>query len=291
MRNIRAAVVGLGHWGPTVAKNLQASAAFELVGVCDLDAARLGAAGTSFPAARPFTSDEAMLREVRPDLLVVCTPAATHASIVRRALEGGVDVLCEKPLATTLADAAELVSLAHRRERRLFVNHMCSGTARVQRLRERHARGELGELVHVEAVRIADGRVQPDVDVLWDLAPHDLSIVQLVLGKEARAVQASGRREAADLHVWFDGGATAHLQVSWVAPAKARRMTFQGAADSVVHEGDDPEALAAELDEIARAMRGDTARASTGEHGVAIVRVLEAARTSLREDGARVPVP
>jgi predicted dehydrogenase len=284
VRKIKAAVVGLGHWGPTLARNLAASADFALDGVCDRDPARLA----PFASLKTFTAAGAMLRALEPELVAVCTPVSTHFAIVKELLEGGADVLCEKPLAASAKEAADLVELAHRCGRRLFVNHMCANAPAVKRLRETYVRGELGELRHVEAVRMNRGRVQSDIDVVGDLAPHDLAIIEAISGRSIEAVTARGSAHAAQVDLEYAGGLTACLQLSWISPVKVRRMDLRGSTSSVVYEEAGSDALAAELVEVARAIRGEPAEVSTGEAGLAMLRVLEAGRMSLRRDGARV---
>lgn len=279
MSPIRAAVVGLGHWGPTLLANLRASADFDVVGTCDRD-----------PGRADFADVDAMMRAVAPELVCIATPVTSHHAVALRALAGGAHVFCEKPLAASAREAEEVVTVARERGLRLFVNEMCAGTRAVRRLRDAHARGALGTLLHVESERLNVGRVQPDVDVVWDLAPHDLAILRRVLGRKVASVEAQGRREDAVLRLSFEGGATANLRFSWVAPEKVRRMTFVGTESSVVHEEHEPNALATELAEIARALRGEPAHVATGEAALETVRVLEASRLSLANDGARVVV-
>lgn len=243
MSRIKAAVVGLGYWGPNLARNLQASADYELVGLCDLDEQRVQRVGASYPWAKTFTSLAQMMSEVKPELVAVCTPVASHASLVTTALEGGAHVLCEKPLAASVAEAEAMVTLAQKRERKLFVDHTFVYTGAVRWIRDTYFKGSLGEMLYVDSVRINLGLFQPDVDVIWDLAPHDLSIVQHVVGKKIVSVQASGTshnprgtNDVAYLDLRFEGGVTAHLHLSWLSPVKVRRMIFAGTKSSIIYD-------------------------------------------------------
>ena len=243
MSHFRAAVVGLGYWGPNLARNFQVSDDYELVGLCDLDQKRVDRVGSNYPWAKRFTEYEAMLREVKPDIVAVCTPVASHAVLVKGALEAGAHVLCEKPLAAGVAEAEELVTLAQKRERRLFVDHTFAYTGAVRYIADHYKSGSLGELFYVDSVRINLGLFQPDVDVIWDLAPHDLSILTHVVGKKVVSVQATGSShnprgfvDVAYLDVRFDGGATAHLHLSWLSPVKVRRMIFAGTQSSIIYD-------------------------------------------------------
>jgi predicted dehydrogenase len=339
LSRLRAAVAGLGYWGPNLARNFQSGDDWELVGLCDTSQARVDKVGAIYPWAKRYASPEAMMREAKPDVVAVCTPVASHAALVRTALEGGAHVLCEKPLAATVGEAEEIVALAARRGRRLFVDHTFQYNGAVRYLRQHYAGGRLGELFYVDSVRINLGLFQPDVDVIWDLAPHDLSILGYVLGQKPVSVVATGSShnprgfaDVAYLDVRYDSGQNAHLHLSWLSPVKVRRMIFSGTKTSVIYDDleaaekikvydhgvsfdvsdletraqvlvnyrrgdmlapalDNKEALAVELREIAAALRGEAApNVATGEDGLVIVRVLDAAQRSLQQDGARVAV-
>jgi len=240
---IKAAVVGLGYWGPNLARNFQASDDYELVGLCDLDGKRVERVGANYPWAKGFTAVDKMLAEAKPEVVAVCTPVASHAGLVKAALEAGAHVLCEKPLAASVAEAEEIVALAQKRERRLFVDHTFVYTGAVRWIRDTYHKGALGEMLYIDSVRINLGLFQPDVDVIWDLAPHDLSIVQHIVGKKIVSVQASGTshnprgtNDVAYLDLRFEGGVTAHLHLSWLSPVKVRRMIFAGTKSSIIYD-------------------------------------------------------
>lgn len=336
MSRIRAAVIGLGYWGPNLARNFQVSDDFELVAVCERAEARLAKVGGNFPSAKRFSDVAAMLKEAKPELVAVATPVGTHRALVLAALEAGCDVLCEKPLADSVKDAAELVETAARLGRKLFVDHTFVYTGAVRALRRMYESGRLGDLFYVDSVRINLGLFQPDVDVIWDLAPHDLSIINHVIQRKAISVRAHGSshnpRDIADvayLSVEYEGGLTAHMHLSWLSPVKVRRMIFSGTKSSAIYDDleasekikvydhgvsfdvadletrsqvqvnyrrgdmhapaiDNLEALSVETREIARAMRGGALPDAMDEHGLAIVRVLEAATKSLANDGNRI---
>lgn len=243
MSKIRAAVVGLGYWGPNLARNFQASSDFELVGLCDRDPTRVEKIRAGYPWTKPFTSTAALLHEARPEIVAICTPVGAHYPIVKEALEAGAHVLCEKPLASSVKESEELVALAQKRERRLFVDHTFTYTGAVRLIRDLYAKGQLGELFYIDSVRINLGLFQPDVDVIWDLAPHDLSIVQYVVGRKVESVQAMGSAhnphgfaDVAYLDLRFVGGIAAHLHLSWLSPVKVRRMIFSGTSSSIIYD-------------------------------------------------------
>jgi predicted dehydrogenase len=336
MSRIKAAVVGLGYWGPNLARNFQASNDFELVGLCDPIQPRLDKVGEGYPWAKRFTGLAEMLEKAKPELVAVATPVGSHHGLVKPALEAGCHVLCEKPLASTVAEATEMVETAARLDRRLFVDHTFTYTGAVRAIRDLYAQKKLGDLFYVDSVRINLGLFQPDVDVVWDLAPHDLSILNYVVGRKVRSVSAHGTShnprglaDVAYLTVEYDGGLSAYMHLSWLSPVKVRRMIFSCTSSSLIYDDleasekiriydhgvsfevsdletrkqvlvnyrrgdmrapaiDNKEALGVEAREIAAALRGGPLPPGTGEAGLDVVRVLEAAGKSLAAGGARV---
>ena len=243
MGRIKAAVVGLGYWGPSLARNFQVNGDYELVGLCDIDQQRIDKVGASYPWTKGFTSAEELMKTVKPEIVAVCTPVATHATLTKVALDGGAHVLCEKPLASTTAEAEELLELARKRERRLFVDHTFQYTGAVRSIRDLYTTGKLGDLFYIDSVRINLGLFQPDVDVIWDLAPHDLAILNYIVGKRPVAVQATasahnprGLSDVAYLDVRYENDLLAHLHLSWLSPVKIRRMIYSGTKSSVIYD-------------------------------------------------------
>jgi predicted dehydrogenase len=242
-----AAVVGLGYWGPNLARNLSASSDFELIGLCDPQPERLARMGSIYPAARCFASLEELLRFRAPDLLAIATPVTSHRRLALQALEAGCHVLVEKPLARTVSEAEEILAAASDRGRRVFVDHTFLFTGAVAEIDRQLSEGALGELFYVDSVRIALGLFQPDVDVLWDLGSHDLAILEHVIRRPPLSVRAFGTShnpwgiaDVAYVHVEYDGKLQAHLQFSWLSPVKVRRMFFSGARQSLIWDDLEP---------------------------------------------------
>jgi predicted dehydrogenase len=247
MNRIRAAVVGLGYWGPNLARNLQVSDDYELVGLCDQVPGRLSKVGENYPWAKRFASLPEMLKETKPEVVVIATPVASHHASVKTALEAGCNVLCEKPLASTVAQAAEIVEMAARLNLRLFVDHTFTYTGAVRSIRDLYNSRKLGDLFYVDSVRVNLGLFQPDVDVIWDLAPHDLSILHYVINRKVLSVRAHGSshnpRHLADVayvSVEYEGGLEAHMHLSWLSPVKVRRMIFSGTGSSAIYDDLEP---------------------------------------------------
>jgi predicted dehydrogenase len=242
-KRIRAAVVGLGYWGPNLVRNLHASGEFEVAALCDENQKRLDKFGDLYPWAKRFTSATEMLQQDPPELLVVATPVKTHRALTLAGLEVGSNVLCEKPLASSVAEASEMLELAAKMGKRIFVDHTFVYTGAVRRIKKDIAAGALGNLFYIDSVRINLGLFQPDVDVIWDLAPHDLSTLEYVLGTRVKTVQAiatsnnpRGFADVAYLHLEFETGLAAHLHLSWLSPVKVRRMIFSGSKSSLIYD-------------------------------------------------------
>lgn len=240
---ISAAVVGLGYWGPNLARNLAANPDFELIALCERDPVRLARVGAIYPSAARFTSLDDLLARRAPDLLAIATPVATHHALALQALQAGSHVVVEKPLALTSREGEEVLDLARLLGRRVFVDHTFLFTGAVAEIAQQVRSGALGDLLYVDSVRIALGLFQPDVDVLWDLAPHDLAILDHVIGRAPLVVQALGAShnpgglvDVAYLHLDYGQGLQAHLHLSWLSPVKVRRMFFSGARQSLIYD-------------------------------------------------------
>lgn len=243
MSRFKAAVVGLGYWGPNLARNFQVSDDWELVGLVDRDAKRLAKLGETYPWAKTGSDLGKLIDEAKPEIVAIATPVASHFELAKTALEKGCHVLCEKPLSATVEEAETLCALAEKQGKRLFVDHTFTYTGAVRAIRDMFHKGTLGDLFYVDSVRINLGLFQPDVDVIWDLAPHDLSILGYILGQKVKSVQATGSahnpRDLADvayLALTYESGVTAHLHLSWLSPVKVRRMIFSGTKSSLIYD-------------------------------------------------------
>lgn len=229
----RIAVVGYGYWG---SKHVRVLSSIPDVAVTVVDRQRelLARAAAQYPAARLAGSLDDVIGSV--DAVVVATPPGHHAAIARQALDAGCHVLVEKPLTTTVEDAEMLVALSRRRERTLMVGHTFEYNPAVWKLRDLVRSGTLGRILYMDTARLSLGRYQRDVDVLWDLAPHDISILSYVLGAvpSATAVWAQSNMgglhaDVAHLRLSFEGAGThAYVHVSWLSPNKVRRVTIVG---------------------------------------------------------------
>jgi predicted dehydrogenase len=239
---LTAAVVGIGYWGPNLARNFSASDEFRLVGLCDSNPVRLKKAVAHYPAATATENLDDLLA-TKPDLVAIAIPVAAHYEVARRCLEAGCHVLVEKPLTATVEEGEKLLALGDRVQRKVFVDHTFLFTSAVEEMKRQVESGSLGEMLYVDSVRINLGLFQPDVDVIWDLAPHDLSILQHLLGRPPKTVAAMGSShnpgatvDVAYLHLDYGAGLTVHLHLSWLSPVKVRRMIFAGAKQSLIFD-------------------------------------------------------
>ncbi len=247
---LRVAVVGAGYWGPNLVRNFRAADEWDLVAVCDLDMARARQVVGRQGDAEAVTDVNALLGRPDVDVVAVATPARTHQAIVEAALVAGKHVLVEKPLAHDAPAGRSMVRLARERGLVLMADHTYCYTPAVLAIHDLIARGELGDILFVDSVRINLGLVQPDVDVFWDLAPHDLSILDFVLpgGLRPEGVAAhgadpigAGRDCVGYLTLPLDGGAIAHVHVNWLSPTKIRRMVIGGSRRTLVWNDLDPQ--------------------------------------------------
>ena len=247
--SVGLAVIGAGYWGPNLVRNAQATGALRLRWLCDLDESRAASVLGSYSTVATTTSYDTVLDDPDVQAVAIATPAATHFDLALAALEAGKHVLVEKPLTSTTADGTKLVELAEARGLVLMCDHTYCYTPAVRKIRELVRSGELGDIQFVDSVRINLGLVQPDVDVLWDLAPHDLSILDFILppGVTPVAVAAhgadpigAGRACVAYLSVRLSSGAIAHVHVNWLSPTKIRTTIVGGTRRTVVWDDLNP---------------------------------------------------
>jgi predicted dehydrogenase len=240
---IGLAVIGAGYWGPNLVRTALATPDLRLEWLCDLDVARARSVLGQYTTVRATDSCDAVLADPAVGAVAIATPAATHFDLVRAALEAGKHVLVEKPLTSSAAEGEKLAALARRSGLVLMCDHTYCYTPVVQQIRKLIRGGEIGEVQFVDSVRINLGLVQPDVDVLWDLAPHDLSILDFVLPEEVFPVAVAAhvgdpigadRACLAYLSVWLSNGALAHIHVNWLSPTKIRTTVIGGSRRTIV---------------------------------------------------------
>jgi predicted dehydrogenase len=246
MVDLRFGIAGWGYWGPKIARNLDGLSHATVAMVADLDENRLASLSMHQPWISTTTHVEELL-QADIDGVVIATPVHTHYQLAREALLYGKHVLVEKPLTDNVEHAEELVALAKKMNRVLMVGHTFEYSPAVNELRKLVHSGDLGRIYCVEAERVNLGLFRQDINVIWDLAPHDVSILLYLFGKmpEQVKVQAHAHLQShipdiAHLDLIFDDGMTAHIHVSWLHPCKIRRVTVIGDARMVVYDDTNP---------------------------------------------------
>lgn len=245
--NIKVGVIGCGYWGPNLLRNLADNEGAELRWICDLDTQRLATMGRRYPAARQTSDFKDLLADPNLDAVVIATPVWTHFSFAREALKAGKHVLVEKPLTSKVAEAAELVELAERLGLTLMVDHTFVYTGAVRKIKEIIDSGALGDLLYFDATRINLGLFQNDINVVWDLAPHDLSIMDFVIQRQPEAVSAVGSchikegiENIAYVILRFSDQFMAHFHFNWLSPVKIRHTLLAGSRKMVVYDDIEP---------------------------------------------------
>lgn len=241
MSKIGVAVVGCGYWGPNLIRNFAVCDFTRVVAICDQQRARLDKMERICPNAKLVQDFADVLADPEVQAVVLATPVATHAPLATAALEAGKHVLVEKPLTGSVREAEHLVSLAEKLGLTLMVDHTFIFSPKVRKIKELVDSGELGQIYYVDSVRINLGLFQSDVNVLWDLAPHDISIVDHLFGRLPRSVAATGVSHTASdiedvayLNLDFGDSLIASFHVNWLSPVKVRHMIIGGSSRSLV---------------------------------------------------------
>lgn len=326
-------VIGYGYWGPNVARNLANLENTELVAIAERSAAARQRAEKAHPGIR-ITADAAeLISSPKVDAVAVITPVWSHYELAKSALENGKHVFVEKPLTANSAQAQELIELAERKNLKIMVDHTFLFTGAVRKISQLLDDGTLGQLYYYDSMRINLGLFQHDINVLWDLAPHDLSIMDHLLPEHAEGVVATGQKhfngheDVAFMTIYFPGKVIAHINVNWLSPVKVRTTLIGGekrmlvwndlmadekvkvydkGVDITSREGvydllvsyrsgdmwspqlEQTEALRHELSYFVDCIDSGQNPHNDGSAGLRVVRMLEAATTSLNQKGAQV---
>jgi predicted dehydrogenase len=244
---IGISVIGYGYWGPNLVRNLSEMPDARLVAVSDLRPERLALINGRYPTVVTTTDWREAIQHPQVDAVIIATPVGTHYELALRALQAGKHVLVEKPLAATSEQSLRLIEEASRRKCLLMVDHTFVYTSAVQKIRELVANDGLGDIYYYDSVRVNLGLFQHDVNVIWDLAVHDLAIMDYVLPLQPRAVSVTGmshvRGQPEDigyLTLFFDNHLIGHIHVNWLAPVKVRRTLIGGDSKMIVYDDLEP---------------------------------------------------
>ncbi|HEX5131856.1 MAG TPA: Gfo/Idh/MocA family oxidoreductase [Candidatus Krumholzibacteria bacterium] len=338
---LRIGVIGCGYWGPNLIRNFSHLKDAQVVVCSDLSEDRLAHMRTLYPGIETTTDYRKVIGRADVDAVVVATPPETHCRLTLEALQAGKHVFVEKPLAISPTEGASMVDEARRQKRVLMVGHTFVYTAAVNKIKEVIDSGELGEILYISTTRVNLGIFQENINVLWDLAPHDVSILNYILGSQPESVstQASSYirpsvEDVAFLTLRYPNRVLAHVHVSWLNPNKLRSTTVVGSRKMLVYDDvsalekiriydkgvtvtphydtfgefhlsyrygdiliprlDDSEPLKVACQHFADCVQKGVTSRSSGENGLDVVRALDAAMVSLREDGRMIdvePVP
>jgi predicted dehydrogenase len=328
---INLGFIGYGYWGPNLVRNFYATKDAKVIKVCDLRKERLGLIETSYPTVKTTTDYKDLMKDSQIDAIVISTPVSTHFPLAQEALENGKHVFLEKPMTATVKESEKLIELAERKKRMLMVDHTFLYTGAVRKMKELIQKGELGEVYYFDSVRVNLGLFQHDVNVIWDLAPHDFSIMDYLLQKDPEMVSATGVCHLGDLEniayvtVQYPQRLLAHFHVNWLAPVKVRTTLIGGSKKMILYDDTEPsekvkiydrgvtyiekaedvyqmlvqyrtgDMLAPKLDstealklvckEFVDSISQNRKPLTDGEAGLRVVRLLEAATESMKNNG------
>jgi predicted dehydrogenase len=231
---IRVGVIGYGYWGPNIVRNLHGLDSMRVEMICDKSQCALARARKSHPGIRTVSDSSEILRSREIDAVAIITPVWSHYELAKEALENGKHIFVEKPFTSSSAHAEELIELAARKKLTIMVDHTFLFTGAVRKIRELTDSGALGDLYYYDSLRVNLGLFQHDVSVVWDLAPHDLSIMDHIIKGEPEAIVATGEKhlngveDVAFMTIYFPRNVIGHVNVNWLSPVKIRTTLIGG---------------------------------------------------------------
>jgi predicted dehydrogenase len=244
---MKIGLIGYGYWGPNLARNFNQNPDLELSYICDFSQDRLKAAAPLYKQTKLVSDPGLLFGDKDLDAIAIATPVSTHFDLAKKALEAGKDVWLEKPMTEKVEQAEELIELAEKSRKILHVDHTFVYTGAVRKIRELIDKGELGDLIYYDSTRVNLGLFQQDVDVIWDLAPHDISIMDYLMPFKKVAVSATGSKyygngivPKALLTIYMENNIVGHINVSWVSPVKIRQTLIGGTAKMVLYDDNQP---------------------------------------------------
>lgn len=244
---LKVGVIGYGYWGPNLVRNFMEAPGSTVVSVCDRKDERLALVRHRYPAVKAVTDCNELFKDPSIDAIVIATPVSTHFDLAMSALRADKHLLVEKPLASTSDQSLQLIEEAARRRKVLMVDHTFVYTSAVRKIRELITANALGDIYYYDAVRVNLGLFQHDVNVIWDLAIHDLSVMEYVLPSKATAVSATGishipgqPENVAYITLFFNNPQIAHVHVNWLTPVKVRHTLIGGSEKMILYDDLEP---------------------------------------------------
>jgi len=244
---INIGLIGYGYWGPNLARNFNLDPELELTAICDFSVDRLETAGRFYPRTTLYDNIDDFFNESKLDAIAIATPVAAHYHLAQKALETGRHVWLEKPMTQTVAQAEELIELAQQKNKVLLVDHTFVYTGAVRKIKEIIEKGEMGDLIYYDSTRVNLGLFQQDINVIWDLAPHDISILDYLMPFKKQAVSATGSHYYGNglvpksvMTIYMENNIIGNINVSWVSPVKIRQTLIGGSAKMIVYDDTHP---------------------------------------------------
>jgi predicted dehydrogenase len=231
---LRIGVIGYGYWGPNIVRNFLATDGIKVAAVCDNNPATLKKLATSHPCVATVTDSNEIISSTSIDAVAIITPVSTHYALAKKALENGKHVFIEKPFTESVAHAEELISLAEKKKLVIMVDHTFLFTSAVRKIKELLTEKALGQIYYYDSTRVNLGLFQHDINVVWDLAPHDFAILDYVIPDRPVEIAAYGRshvngyEDIAYIAVYFQSNLIAHINVNWLSPVKIRSTLIGG---------------------------------------------------------------
>lgn len=247
MKEVRVAVVGVGYWGPNLVRNLLKIPKVKIVGVCEISKYNLSKFSKNYPSIKTTSNYKQLLEDDTIDLIAIATPVTTHYKLAHEALLANKHILLEKPMTRTVTQALSLIRLARQKQRLIMVSHTYVYSGAVQKIKELILKKELGDIYYFDSIRINSEFIKSDVNVIWDLAPHDLSILNFIFAEKPLTIQALYlyRKspipyEMAHLMIKYQKGIIAHIHVNWPSPVKIRKILIGGSKKLIIYDDIEP---------------------------------------------------
>ena len=244
---INIGLIGYGYWGPNLARNFNNNPDVELAAICDFSDDRLKVAGRLYPQVKLATATEDLFNDTNIDAIAIATPVSTHFDLAHKALSADKHVWLEKPMTEKVEQAEALIDLASKKNKVLLVDHTFIYTGAVRKIKEIIDNGELGDLAYYDSTRVNLGLFQQDVDVVWDLAAHDISILDYLIPLRKLTVSATGSNyygnkivSKALLTIYMENNILGHINVSWVSPVKIRQTLIGGTSKMILYDDNSP---------------------------------------------------
>lgn len=240
---MKLGIIGLGYWGPNIVRNAVMNPDINRIVCCDQNPERLQAIRKTFETVEITQDADALLKDPEIDAVAIITPVYAHYELAKKALLAGKHILVEKPFMSSVAQSEEILALAQKQNLVVMVDHTFIYTPAVRKIKELYTTGVLGDLYYFDSVRVNLGLFQRDVNVIWDLAPHDFSIMHHIIGKRPVSVRAMGAdhvgkgiEDVAYVHVEFENNLIAHFHINWLSPVKVRRTLIAGTKKMVLYD-------------------------------------------------------